>query len=158
MAERASGPERVERAAAALGLSIDIRDMDQSTRTAEDAAAACGVTVGQIVKSLVFVGAESGAPYLLLVSGVNRVNEKAMPARLGETLKRADPDYVRDLTGFAIGGVPPFGHAVPLRTFIDEDLLAFDEVWAAAGTPRAVFAVAPRELATAIGARPIAVT
>jgi prolyl-tRNA editing enzyme YbaK/EbsC (Cys-tRNA(Pro) deacylase) len=158
MAEGASGPERIRRAAAALGLSIDIRDMDRSTRTAEDAAAACGVSVGQIVKSLVFVGAESAAPYLLLVSGVNRVNETAMPARLGETLKRADADRVRDLTGFAIGGVPPFGHAVPLRTFIDEDLLAFDVVWAAAGTPRAVFSVAPRDLADAIGAKPIAVT
>ena len=87
--------------------------MAQPTRTAEEAAAACGVTVGQIVKSLVFLGADSGKPYLLLVSGSNRVNEKGVAAHLGEKLKRPDADAVRALTGYAIGGIPPFGHDTP---------------------------------------------
>ena len=98
--------------------------MTAPTRTAEEAASACGVTVGQIVKSLVFSGADSGKPYLLLVSGANRVNEKGVAAHLGEKLKRPDADAVRALTGYAIGGIPPFGHATPLATYMDRDLLA----------------------------------
>src|SRR5688572_29789661 len=109
---------KVQAAAQQLGLSIDLREMSQSTRTAEEAAAACGVGVGQIVKSLVFTGAATGEPYLLLVSGSNRVNEKGVAAHLGEALKRPDADSVRELTGFAVGGIPPFGHATPLPTFI----------------------------------------
>lgn len=137
---------KVQAAAEQLGLSIDVREMSQSTRTAEEAAAACGVGVGQIVKSLIFLGATSGNPYLLLVSGSNRVNEKGVAAHLGETLKRPDADAVRKLTGFAVGGIPPFGHAAPLPTFIDRDLLQYDVVWAAAGTPAAVFAADPARL------------
>ena len=137
---------KVQAAAQQLGLSIDVREMSQSTRTAEEAAAACGVGVGQIVKSLVFTGAATGEPYLLLVSGSNRVNEKGVAAHLGEALKRPDADSVRELTGFAVGGIPPFGHATPLPTFIDRDLLQYDVVWAAAGTPTAVFAADPARL------------
>ena len=118
--------------------------MPQSTRTAEEAAAACGCSVGQIVKSLVFRGAQSGKPYLLLVSGANRVDEKAVAAHLGEALKRPDADYVRGVTGFAIGGIPPLGHDTPLATFMDETLLTYDTVWAAAGTADAVFPVRAR--------------
>src|SRR5689334_12146203 len=132
--------------------------MDAPTRTAEEAAAACGVTVGQIVKSLVFSGATSGKPYLLLVSGTNRVNEKGVAAHLGEKLKRADVDYVRELTGYAIGGIPPFGHATPLATYMDRDLLQYDVVWAAAGTPKAVFRVEPKALCEAVRAVVIEVT
>lgn len=137
---------KVQAAAEQLGLPIDVREMSQSTRTAEEAAAACGVGVGQIVKSLVFTGATSGKPYLLLVSGSNRVNEKGVAAHLGEALKRPDADTVRELTGFAVGGIPPFGHATPLPAFIDRDLLQYDVVWAAAGTPTAVFPADPARL------------
>src|SRR5581483_4640412 len=138
--------QRVQKAADLLALDIAVREMAQPTRTAEEAAAACGVTVGQIVKSLVFLGAQSGKPYLLLVSGVNRVDEKGVAAHLGEALVRPDANKVRDLTGYAIGGIPPFGHATAIATYIDRDLLGYDVVWAAAGTPRAVFAVDPKKL------------
>jgi prolyl-tRNA editing enzyme YbaK/EbsC (Cys-tRNA(Pro) deacylase) len=149
---------KVQQAADALGLSITVRHMPQSTRTAEEAAAACGCDVAQIVKSLVFAGKASGAPYLLLVSGKNRVNEKAVASLVGEALTRPDAQKVREWTGFAIGGIPPFGHATPLPVFVDEDLLAFDVVWAAAGTPFAVFAVEPKALAGAVGGKIIRVT
>jgi prolyl-tRNA editing enzyme YbaK/EbsC (Cys-tRNA(Pro) deacylase) len=149
--------ERVQAAARDLGLTIEIRTMAATTRTAEEAATACGCAVGQIVKSLVFRGAKSGKPYLLLVSGANRVNEKAVAGLIGEALRRPDADYVRSVTGFAIGGIPPLGHDTPLDTFMDEALLAFEEVWAAAGTSDAVFPVAPQRLAEATAARIIAV-
>lgn len=148
---------RVQDAARALGLEIAAREMADSTRTAEDAAAACGVTVGQIVKSLVFLGAQSGRPYLLLVSGTNRVNEAGVAAHLGEALKRPDGRSVRDMTGFAIGGIPPLGHDRPIRTFMDGDLLQYDIVWAAAGTPRSVFSVHPAKLRDAVKAEVISV-
>ncbi len=154
----AASAAKVQRAADALGLPITVREMAASTRTAEEAAAACGVTVGQIVKSLVFTGADSGKPYLLLVAGHNRVNEKAMAARLGEKLRRPDAEAVRAITGYAIGGIPPFGHATALATYMDADLLAYDVVWAAAGTPRAVFATAPDRLRAATQATVVGVT
>jgi prolyl-tRNA editing enzyme YbaK/EbsC (Cys-tRNA(Pro) deacylase) len=137
---------RVQVAAAALGLPIDVRVMAETTRTAEEAAVACGCTVGQIVKSLVFQGRDSQKPYLLLVSGSNRVNEKAVAAPLGEAVVRPDATFVRSATGFAIGGIPPFGHDSPLVPYIDDDLLQFETVWAAAGTPNAVFSVNPTAL------------
>ncbi len=126
--------------------------MPQSTRTAAEAAAACGTSVAQIVKSLIFQKAESGEPVLILVSGQNRVDEKAMKAVVGEALKRIDADQVRALTGFAIGGVAPLGSLSPLATFMDTDLMAFETVWAAAGAPQAVFEVDPKALAAATGA------
>jgi prolyl-tRNA editing enzyme YbaK/EbsC (Cys-tRNA(Pro) deacylase) len=144
--------QRVANAARAAGLAIDVKVMPASTRTAEDAAAACGCDVAQIVKSLIFKGKASGRPYLLLVSGGKRVNEKAMAATLGEEIVRPDADFVRAATGFAIGGIPPLGHATPLTPWLDEDLLQFGTVWAAAGTPSAVFAVDPKALAAATGA------
>lgn len=144
--------QRVETAAHALGLNVQVRSMDQSTRTAEEAAAACGCSVGQIVKSLVFRGKDSGRPYLLLVSGSNRVNEKAVAEVLGEALVRPDAQYVRDITGYAIGGIPPVGHTTPITTYLDHDLLAYEIVWAAAGTPESVFSVSPAELRDKAGA------
>ena len=138
--------QKVQEAAEALGLDIAVRVMTEPTHTAEEAAAACGVTVGQIVKSLVFAGGESGQPYLLLVSGANRVNEKGVATHLGEKLKQPDADAVRAFTGYAIGGIPPFGHDTPLATYMDRDLLAYDVIWAAAGTPKAVFRTAPAKL------------
>jgi prolyl-tRNA editing enzyme YbaK/EbsC (Cys-tRNA(Pro) deacylase) len=146
MTELPASARKVQDAAQALGLEIAVRVMDAPTRTAEEAASACGVTVSQIVKSLVFMGAATGRPYLLLVSGTNRVNEKGVARHLGEKLNRPDADAVRALTGYAIGGIPPFGHDTPLATYVDADLLAFDVVWAAAGTPKAVFRVAPTQL------------
>lgn len=149
--------QKVHDAALALGLAIVIREMPQSTRTAEEAAAACGCAVEQIVKSLVFAGAASGRPYLLLVSGRNRVDQQGVEAILGEGLVRPDATQVRAWTGFAIGGIPPFGHEVKLATAMDRDLLAHPTVWAAAGTPRAVFEVSPQALARATEATIIAV-
>lgn len=154
---RPAATARVEAAAAALGLAVAVRTMPDSTRTAADAAAACGCAVGQIVKSLVFVGRDSDRPLLLLVSGANRVDEEAVAESIGEALARPDAKRVREVTGFAIGGIPPFGHATALPTFLDEALLAYDTVWAAAGTPNAVFSVSPGALAKAVSARVVRV-
>lgn len=137
--------ERVAAAARDRGLLLELREFPEGTRTAEDAARAIGVEVGQIVKSLVFT--LDGALVMALVSGGNRLDEGRLAAALGGTdVGRADAAGVRAATGYAIGGVPPFGHPVPLPTAIDEDLLDHDVVWAAAGTPRDVFAVDPAEL------------
>ncbi|MEX0853871.1 MAG: YbaK/EbsC family protein [Bauldia sp.] len=143
---------RVQTAANALGLAVVVRIMAETTRTAEAAAAACGCTVGQIVKSLIFRGKDSERPYLLLVSGSNRVNEKSVALGLGEGIVRADADFVRAATGFAIGGIPPFGHLTSIVPYLDGDLLQYGTVWAAAGTPNAVFAVDPARLRDATAA------
>jgi prolyl-tRNA editing enzyme YbaK/EbsC (Cys-tRNA(Pro) deacylase) len=143
---------RVVAAGEALGLDIAITLHQQSTRTAEEAAQACGCVVGQIVKSLVFKGAGSHRPILLLVSGANRVDERAVAEVIGESLVRPDARFVREVTGYAIGGIPPFGHATTLATYLDRDLLRHPVVWAAAGTPDSVFSVAPAALARATGA------
>ena len=134
------------------GFAIEISIMPDSTRTAEDAAAACKVTVGQIVKSLVFEDAETGDPLMFLVSGTNRLNEKTVRAHTGRKVKRADADAVRKVTGFAIGGIPPFGHDTALATWMDRDLMDHEVIWAAAGTPNAVFPTTPGQLAQASGA------
>jgi prolyl-tRNA editing enzyme YbaK/EbsC (Cys-tRNA(Pro) deacylase) len=147
----------VQEALRALALPADVRELDDSTRTAPEAAAAVGCELGAIVKSLVFRGVESGEAVLVLVSGDNRAVEARVAGEVGEAVGRADADFVRGATGYAIGGVPPVGHPAPLRTLVDEDLLRFDEVWAAAGTPRAVFGVAPAELARAAGGRVAAI-
>ncbi|MBX3539614.1 MAG: YbaK/EbsC family protein [Chelatococcus sp.] len=148
----------VRDAAEKIGLALNIHVTTETTRTAEEAAVVHGVAVGQIVKSLIFEGAETGQPYLFLVSGQNRVNETGVTAILGEGLRRPNAARVRELTGFAIGGIPPFGHATAMATYIDQDLMAFDVVWAAAGTPFANFPIAPRELAEALKAPLISVT
>lgn len=136
---------RVTEAARELGLAVATREFPEGTRTAEDAALAVGCQVGQIVKSLVFL--LDGTPVLALVSGANRLDEPLLAAALaGQEVARADADAVRAATGYPIGGVPPFGHTMALRTAVDEDLLGYDELWAAAGTPRDVFAVAPADL------------
>jgi prolyl-tRNA editing enzyme YbaK/EbsC (Cys-tRNA(Pro) deacylase) len=153
MPELSPSVQRVKNAASAYGLSIEIHEVPQSTRTAAEAAAAVGTTVGQIVKSLIFRGKQSGRPYLILVSGSNRVNEDAVAAVIGEAVARPDAAYVRETTGFAIGGIPPFGFASRMHSYFDEDLLQYETVWAAAGTPHAVFAVAPSALRDAIDAK-----
>lgn len=140
-----SANERVAEALRARGVDADIRQFPQSTRTAADAAAAVGTTVGQIVKSLVFLA--DGRPVLVLTSGANRVDLVKLALVCGaHAVRRASADEVRRVTGFAIGGVPPLGHATPLATYIDHDLLRYDVVYAAAGTPTAVFAIAPGRL------------
>ena len=143
--------EQVEAAAAALGLDVEVRAFPQGTRTAADAAAAIGCDVAQIVKSLVFV--VDGEAVVALVGGSDRLDEsKLAQAAAGHRVRRADADEVRAATGYAVGGVPPFGHATPLRCFVDDALLAHDIVWAAAGTPTHVFASEPRALVEAAGA------
>lgn len=129
-----------------LGLSLQVVELPQTTRTSAEAAAAIGCRVEQIAKSLVFRGRQSQKPVLVIASGVNRVNEKRVGELLGEPIERADPDFVRARTGFVIGGVPPIGHLERLVTFIDEDLLQHGEIWAAAGNPNAVFRLVPSDL------------
>jgi prolyl-tRNA editing enzyme YbaK/EbsC (Cys-tRNA(Pro) deacylase) len=126
-------------------VEVDARELPDSTRTAPEAAAAVGCEVGAIVKSLVF--RSGGEAVLALVSGGNRADEARLEAELGAPVERADADFVRAATGYSIGGVPPIGHPAPLRTLVDEDLLRYEVVWAAAGTPRSVFPIEPRELA-----------
>lgn len=153
-----SSMERVARDAERLGLAIELRVMDQSTRTAEDAAAACGCAVGQIVKSLVFENADTGALVLLLVSGDHNADLDYISKEYGLKLKRCDGRRVRDETGFAIGGVAPLGHKAPVATYMDESLLDYDSVWAAAGRPDSVFRVDPKALAEAVKPQVIVVT
>jgi prolyl-tRNA editing enzyme YbaK/EbsC (Cys-tRNA(Pro) deacylase) len=136
----------VQDALAALGSGAQVREMPASTRTAAEAAAACGCPEGAIVKSLVFRGAVTGQGILVLTSGANRVHEKRLGRQLGEKLARADADFVRSVTGYAIGGVPPLGHATAMRVVMDRDLQGYAEIWAAAGTPRAVFPTTPDDL------------
>jgi prolyl-tRNA editing enzyme YbaK/EbsC (Cys-tRNA(Pro) deacylase) len=136
---------------ASLGPAYQVLEFDASTRTAADAAAAIGCTIAQIAKSLVFRAETSGRAVLVVASGVNRVDEAKVGAILGEPIGRADADFVRAKTGFAIGGVPPVGHSEPSITLIDEALFAFAEIWAAAGTPNAVFRLTPAELLSLTG-------
>ena len=138
--------QRVQDALNAHGVSFKVLELPQSTRTAVEAAGAIGCRVEQIVKSLVFKGKTTGNPILVIASGVNRVDEKRVAQLVNEPLGKANADFVREQTGFAIGGVPPVGHATPLTTVIDEDLLQYEEIWAAAGTPHAVFRLTPADL------------
>lgn len=145
--------ERVSEAARNAGLAIEIKRMGASTRTAEEAATQCGCTVGQIVKSLIFQGEQSGRLYLFLVSGPNQLDLDKAAGLVEEPLKRADPRHIRDETGFAIGGVSPIGHRITIAAFADETLLGFERVWAAAGAHDAVFSAEPRALIAAADAR-----
>lgn len=146
-----SSVDRVRRALADAGLTGEIVAFAESTRTAAEAAAAVGCRVEQIVKSLVFRGKQSGEPVLVLGGGANRADEKKLKALLGEPIEKADADFVRTRTGFAIGGVAPCGHLSEVRTLIDADLMEEPELWAAAGTPYTVFPVTPEELVRLTG-------
>jgi prolyl-tRNA editing enzyme YbaK/EbsC (Cys-tRNA(Pro) deacylase) len=142
--------DRFAGAAAAAGIPVASQRFPEGTRTAEDAARAIGCDVAQIVKSLVFVA--DGVPVLALTSGRNRVDPSKVAALFGASdVRKATADEVLDATGYAIGGTPPFGHPQPLPCLVDEDLMGFDEVWAAAGTPDSVFPLTPAELTTASG-------
>ena len=130
---------------AALGPDFQVLEFEASTRTSEDAAAAIGCTVAEIAKSLIFRAAD-GRPVLVIASGTNRVDEKKVRALLGQKIERADADFVREATGYAIGGVPPVAHATPPIVLIDADLQRFAHVWAAGGTPNAVVRITPADL------------
>ncbi len=138
--------EKVRQAVLARGFNFTILQFDETTRTSADAAAAIGCHLAQIAKSVIFRLVESDRPLLVLASGVNRVDEKLVGDRIGETLGRADAEFVRQHTGYVIGGVPPVGHLEPIRTLIDKDLLHYTQIWAAAGTPNAVFPLTPDQL------------
>jgi len=138
--------QRVQEALERLGLALQVVELPSSTRTAQEAAQAIGCDVAQIAKSLIFNTRISQRPILVIASGSNRVNEKKIAGLVGEKVAKADADFVRQFTGFAIGGVPPVGHLQPIETYIDEDLLVFDEIWAAAGTPHAVFCLTGDDL------------
>ncbi|MFN2463920.1 MAG: YbaK/EbsC family protein [Candidatus Dormibacteria bacterium] len=147
-----TAPSRVADELTRLGITVTIVTLPASTRTAAEAADAVRCSVAQIAKSLVFRAAGSDRPVLVIASGANRVDTSLLEGRLGEPVRRADPDWVRETTGFAIGGIPPVAHRVQPVVFMDEDLLALGDVWAAAGTPNSVFRVAAAELARVTGA------
>lgn len=157
MRSLSASAQRVQDALDALGLTLEVVELPASTRTAQDAANAIGCTVAQIAKSLIFRGSQSGRPVLVIASGVNRVDEKIIGQWLGEEIGKADADFVRQETGFVIGGVPPLGHLRAIPTFIDEDLLTYDVIWAAAGTPHAVFRLTPHDLVRATGGQVAAI-
>lgn len=156
-AELTPAEQRVADALAAHALPGKVTVLADLATTAQMAADALGVSVGQIVKSLCFKGATSGKPYLLLVSGANRVHENRAGRLIGEKLERADADFVKQATGFSIGGVSPFGHTAPLAIYLDEDLFLYESLWAAAGNPRSVFPITPADLERTTGARRICV-
>jgi prolyl-tRNA editing enzyme YbaK/EbsC (Cys-tRNA(Pro) deacylase) len=137
---------KVQQALNAIGMSLEVIELPDSTRTSLEAAQALGCQVGQIAKSIVFQAIPSENPVLVIASGSNRVNEKVIAELVGEAIGKADVDFVRQRTGFVIGGVPPLGHSERLQTFIDRDLLQFSVIWAAAGTPHAVFRLTPDDL------------
>jgi prolyl-tRNA editing enzyme YbaK/EbsC (Cys-tRNA(Pro) deacylase) len=144
--ELSPSAQKVQEALNILGVTLEVVELPDSTRTAVEAAQAIGCQVAQIVKSIVFKAKRTSQPILVIASGSNRVDERKIEGLIGEPLGKADADFVRERTGFVIGGVPPVGHANSLKTFIDEDLLQYPEIWAAAGTPHAVFRLTPADL------------
>ena len=146
MSTLSSSAQKIQDQIKSLGYDYAVIEHVESTRTAQEAADRAGCELGQIVKSLIFRGKESGKPILILTSGANRVDEKRISEYAGEAIGRADADFVRAVTGFAIGGVPPFGHLQKLETYFDEDFLQYEMIWAAAGTPNAIFEVKTSDL------------
>jgi len=152
-----SSAQKVQDAIKSLGYPYEVIEFEASTRTALEAAERVGCEVGQIVKSLVFQGKTSEKPILILTSGANQVDVKRMKAHAGEKIGRADPAFVRERSGYAIGGIPPLGYLHPIDTYIDEDLLQYGKIWAAAGTPNAVFELDADQLEKMTGGKVIAV-
>jgi prolyl-tRNA editing enzyme YbaK/EbsC (Cys-tRNA(Pro) deacylase) len=138
--------QKVQDLLSARGFNIRVTEFAESTRTSQEAADRAGCSLGQITKSLVFKGKTTHKPILVLTSGANRVDEARLAEYAGEPISRADADFVRSVTGFAIGGVPPVGHAQKMETYMDEDLLQYETIWAAAGTPNAIFELTPADL------------
>ena len=146
-----SSAQKVQDALRAAGFRVQVVELPASTRSAAEAAHAVGCQIGQIAKSLVFRARNTQRPVLVIASGANRVDEAKIGELAGEPIEKADADFVREHTGFVIGGVPPVGHLETLMTFIDEDLLLYKEIWAAAGTPHAVFCLSPQDLVKLTG-------
>lgn len=138
--------QKVQDKLTSLGFAYTVIEHAESTRTAQEAADRAGCELGQIVKSLIFKGRHSNKPILVLTSGANRVDEKRIGEYAGEPVTRPDADFVRSATGFAIGGVPPVGHPVQMETYLDEDFLQYPTIWAAAGTPNAIFELKTEDL------------
>lgn len=145
--------QKVQDTLTSLGFAYTVVEFEQSTRTAQEAADRVGCALGQIIKSLIFKGSQSNKAILVLTSGSNRVDEKRISTYVGEPILRADPDFVRTITGYAIGGVPPLAHTQALETYIDADLLQYTTVWGAAGTPNAVFELASADLEKMTGGK-----
>lgn len=145
--------QKVQNTLNQLGYDLSIIEFAESTRTAQEAAVRAGCELGQIVKSLIFKGQTTGKPILVLTSGANRVDEKRISDYAGEPIGRAEADFVRAVTGFAIGGVPPVGHSQKMETYLDEDFLQYKTVWAAAGTPNAIFELTPDALQKMTGSK-----
>lgn len=145
--------QKVQDALREKGSTCVVIEHEKTTRSARDAAEAVGCSVAQIAKSLIFRLRSSGQGVLIITSGANRVNEARVGEQLNDGLEKADAEFVEAATGYAIGGVPPLAHRAPFETLIDEDLLKFDEIWAAAGTPNAVFKISPEELLRLTGGR-----
>jgi prolyl-tRNA editing enzyme YbaK/EbsC (Cys-tRNA(Pro) deacylase) len=146
MSNLSPSAQKIQDQIKSLGYNYTVVEHSESTRTAQEAADRAGCELGQIVKSLIFKGRESGKPILVLTSGANRVDEKRISGYAGELISRADADFVRNVTGFAIGGVPPVGHIQKMETYIDEDFLKYQTIWAAAGTPNAIFELQTEDL------------
>ena len=150
-------PQKVQDVLKALGFANQVVELKVTTRTSADAAQAVGCQVEQIAKSIIFKGKQTQKPILVIASGPNRVNEKKIEELISESLGKADADFVRKHTGFVIGGVPPIGHLEKLEIFVDEDLLKYEEIWAAAGSPNAIFKLTPSELIQMTGGRVISI-
>jgi prolyl-tRNA editing enzyme YbaK/EbsC (Cys-tRNA(Pro) deacylase) len=149
--------QKIQDLLAKKGFQNTVIEFSDPTRTAQEAAQRAGCELGQITKSLVFRGLTSGKPVLVLTSGANRVAEERIAGYLGEPISRAEPEFVRQACGFAIGGVPPFGHSSPVQTFLDEDLMLYEKLWAAAGTPNAIFELTPAQLQSLSGGKVVRV-
>ena len=145
--------EKVQEYLRSVGVDARVIEMPSTTKTAKEAAQVIGCSVAQIAKSIIFRTAQSGRPVLVITSGANRVNEHRMSELIGEQIEKATPEFVRESTGFGIGGVPPVGHCNPVETWIDRDLLQFDILWAAAGTPFTVFSIRPNQLLSITGGK-----
>ncbi len=149
--ELSPSAKKIQDALTALGINGEVLELPASTRTSAEAAAAIGCSIRQIAKSIIFRSVATGRPVMVIASGPNRVNEEKIRGIIGEGIEKADAEFVRKATGFAIGGIPPIGHAEPITTIIDEDLTKLDEIWAAAGTPNAVFKLNPSLLVQMTG-------
>ncbi len=146
MATLSSSAQKIQELLNSLGYDYLVMEHAESTRTAQEAADRAGCELGQIVKSMIFMGQQTGKPILVLTSGANRVDEKRISEYAGEGIGRPKADFVRSVTGFAIGGVPPVGHVQKMETYIDEDFLQYPTIWAAAGTPNAIFELKTEDL------------
>lgn len=157
MTQLSPSAQKIQNLLTSLGYNYTVIEHAESTRTAQEAADRAGCELGQIVKSLIFRGKTSGKSILVLTSGANRVDEKRISEYAGESISRADADFVRTVTGFAIGGVPPIGHTQKMETYLDEDFLKYQVIWAAAGTPNAIFELKTEDLQKMTGGKIVGV-